>query len=79
MSEPKRDDDTILTNMLREAEQLCRSEDALLSGQCHIYTAFESCHRYLVPLSLFSKIQLDLFQHLGPLPFPPGFRSKSCH
>jgi hypothetical protein len=33
MSEPKRDDDAILANMLREAEQLCCSQDALLSGQ----------------------------------------------
>ena len=33
MSEPKRDDDAILANMLREAESLCRSEDALLCGQ----------------------------------------------
>ena len=35
MSEPKRDDDAILIDMLREAEQLCCSEDALLSGQYH--------------------------------------------
>jgi hypothetical protein len=32
MSESQ-DDDTILANMLREAELLCRSEDALLCGQ----------------------------------------------
>jgi hypothetical protein len=33
MNEPKRDDDAILANMLREAEILCRGEDALLTGQ----------------------------------------------
>jgi hypothetical protein len=33
MSEPKRDDDAVLANMLRDAESLCSSEDALLSGQ----------------------------------------------
>lgn len=33
MSEPKTDDDAILANMLCEAESLCRSEDALLTGQ----------------------------------------------
>ena len=33
MSEPEKNDDTVLANMLREAEQLCRSEDALLCGQ----------------------------------------------
>ena len=33
MSEPKRDDDAIIANMLREAESLCCSDDALLSGQ----------------------------------------------
>ncbi len=27
------DDDAILANMLREAESLCRSDDALLCGQ----------------------------------------------
>jgi hypothetical protein len=33
MSEPRTDDDAILANMLREAERLCRSDDALVSGQ----------------------------------------------
>jgi hypothetical protein len=33
MSEPTRDDDAILANMLREAESLCCTEDALLCGQ----------------------------------------------
>jgi hypothetical protein len=34
MSEqPPRDDDAILANMLREAESLCLSQDALLCGQ----------------------------------------------
>lgn len=33
MSERKQDDDAILANMLREAESLCRGEDALLCGQ----------------------------------------------
>jgi hypothetical protein len=33
MSGAQTDDDAILANMLREAEQLCRSEDALLTGQ----------------------------------------------
>ena len=33
MSEPQTNDDAILANMLREAESLCRSDDALLRGQ----------------------------------------------
>ena len=33
MTETPRDDDSILANMLREAESLCRSEDELLCGQ----------------------------------------------
>jgi hypothetical protein len=33
MSEPEKDDDAILANMLREAESLCGGEDALLRGQ----------------------------------------------
>jgi hypothetical protein len=33
MSDQRQSDDAILANMLREAESLCRSEDALLCGQ----------------------------------------------
>lgn len=33
MTDQIQNDDAILANMLREAESLCRSEDALLCGQ----------------------------------------------